>query len=369
MMRFILWILMTLLCLTLSGCFEWGYYRQAMTGQWRLLSQRQDIGALIADQRTPAALRERLELVQRIRDFAVTELQLPDNKSYRTYADLERPFAVWNLVATPAFSLEPQTWCFPVAGCVPYRGYFSRQDAERFAAHRQEQGEDVQVYGVAAYSTLNWFDDPVLSTFVHYQEPKLAGLIFHELAHQLVYVKNDGTFNESFAQTVEQIGVERWMKAGNQSLQLAAYQQRRMQHREFIALLLETRRQLSDFFAESEDLPPAQRQLGKDTIIDRFRENYRHWKQQQWQDSPRFDRWVERPLNNAHFALIATYFDYVPAFYQLLARHDQDLSRFYAAVKKLAQLSKEERQQQLERLLDASESQVTTLEKGAEPPF
>lgn len=349
------WSLLVMLSLVMTGCYEWGYYRQAAAGQWQLLARRQDVGAVIADPRTSTEVRARLELAQQIRDFAVTELHLPDNKSYRTYADLERPYAVWNVVATPAYSLEPVTWCFPVAGCVPYRGYFTREDAEAFAARLREQGQDVRVYGVAAYSTLNWFDDPLLNTFIHYREPNLAGLIFHELAHQLIYVKHDGTFNESFAQAVEEIGTSRWLEERGQSAQLEAHQQRQLQHRQFVDLLHETRRRLADFYADTEDRTKAQRQQGKEVLIEDFRQRYRQWQQEQWPESSRYDAWVSGPLNNAHFALVATYHDYVPAFFHILNQQDQNLPRFYDAVRKLAELHPDERRQQLQQLLPADD--------------
>lgn len=345
--RSLQWGLLVAMGLILGGCIEWGYYRQAVSGHWDLLSKRQSIDRVMADPATPEDLRARLELVLDIRDFAGRELLLPDNRSYRSYADLGRPFAVWNLVATPELSLDPLTWCFPVAGCVPYRGYFDQDAARQFAAGLKADGYDVQVYGVAAYSTLNWFDDPVLNTFIHYQEAELAGLIFHELAHQQLYVKNDGTFNESFARTVELVGVERWMQARGQAEPLALYQSRRKRHQQFIDLLLSTRRQLQSIYRGS--APEAQQLLAKNDIIEQFRLDYQDLKQQ-WQGDSRFDRWVDRPLNNAHFAQVATYHQDVPALRLLLQQHNHDLRQFYAAAAELARQPAGQRRQKLDAM-------------------
>jgi predicted aminopeptidase len=336
-----------LLCPLLAGCFELGYYRQAVEGQWQLLSQRRDIEELILDQDTPAALRLRLELALEMRDFASRELFLPDNRSYRTFVELDRPYAVWNVVATPQLSLEPVTWCFPVAGCVPYRGYFNPDDARRFAAQLSAEEHDVQVYGVTAYSTLNWFADPILSTFVYHREANLAGLLFHELAHQQLYVKDDGTFNESFARTVELVGVQRWMDAHGDPAQIAAYELHQERHAAFIELLLATRTKLEELYRNT--AADADKLLEKEQLISRFREDYQQLKQQ-WGGDDRFDRWVDRPLNNAHFALIATYNRYVPAFMALLAEHDGDLPRFYAAASALSRQPRAERHKVLQSL-------------------
>lgn len=331
--EWLIWFLVALLCVTLVGCSEWGYYRQAAVGQWQLLRQRQDIDALIAAQSTPKGLKEQLELVSAIRDFASAELLLPDNRSYRTYVDLGRSHVVWNVVATPALSLDPLTWCFPIAGCVPYRGYFDLAAAQRFAHHLQERGDDVHVYGVAAYSTLSWFDDPVLNTFIHYPEAHLAGLIFHELAHQKLYIKDDGTFNESFAQAIETLGVERWLRSRNQVGQLEEYERYRFRHQEFIDLILKTRQQLDELYRS--ETTEASQLTAKEDLLLQFRHQYGQLKQQ-WGGDNRFDAWVERPLNNSHFALIATYQTYVPAFHSLLAQQGDDLQLFYQVVANLA---------------------------------
>ncbi len=335
-----MWFLAASFCLTLAGCAEINYYRQAALGQWHLLAQRHDIKELIAADQTSADLKQRLEVVQAIRDFASTDLFLPDNRSYRTYADLERPYAVWNVVAAPSLSVDPLTWCFPVAGCVPYRGYFDEAAAHRFAQELEDKGYDVHVYGVPAYSTLNWFDDPVLNTFIHYPEGHLAGLIFHELAHQQLYIKDDSTFNESFARAVELVGVERWLTFRQQHDQISTYRQYRSRQQEFIDLVLQTRRELEALYRH--DVAEFVQFASKEQLLDEFHQRYAVLKQQ-WGGDGRFDAWVNRPLNNSHFALVATYHDYLSAFFALLEQTDGDLRSFFRKVAELADLPSQQR--------------------------
>jgi predicted aminopeptidase len=344
------WFLAVSLCLTLAGCAEINYYRQAALGQWQLLAQRRDIEELLADDQTSADLKQRLELVQAIRDFASTGLMLPDNHSYRTYADLERPYVVWNVVATPSLSVDPLTWCFPVAGCVPYRGYFDETSAHHFAQDLEAKGYDVHVYGVPAYSTLNWFDDPVLNTFIHYPEAHLAGLIFHELAHQQLYIKDDSTFNESFARMVELVGVERWLTFRQQQDQISTYLQYRSRQQEFIDLVLLTRQELEAVYLS--DAAESAQYETKEQLLNEFRQGYVALKQQ-WGGDGRFDAWVNRPLNNSHFALVATYHDFLPAFFALLEQSDDDLRSFYRKVTELADLPSPQRDAALRALRPA----------------
>ena len=357
------WCLVAFFCLILVGCGEINYYRQAALGQWHLLAQRRDIQELIGAEQTPPDLKQRLELVQAIRDFASAELLLPDNRSYRTYADLKRPYAVWNVVAAPALSVDPVTWCFPVAGCVPYRGYFDQGAAQRFAHGLEGQGYDVHVYGVAAYSTLNWFDDPVLNTFVHYPEAHLAGLIFHELAHQQLYIKGAGTFNESFAQMLELVAVERWLLSRQQQDKIAAYRQYRSRQQEFIDLVLQTRQELENLYHS--DIVEFVQLTTKEQVFTEFRQRYTTLKQQ-WGGDERFDGWVARPLNNSHFALVATYHTYVPAFFVLLEQSDGDLRSFYQRVAELADLSPTQRDATLQTLLNRN-TKKTVDSAGAAP--
>jgi predicted aminopeptidase len=235
--------------LLLEGC----YYFQAARGQMELLHRRQPIDELVTDNSIPLELRERLVLVNDARQFAVDALSLPDNDSYRSYADLERDFVVWNVVAAPEFSLEPKQWCYPVAGCVAYRGYFAEESARKLASKLESQGFDVMVGGVSAYSTLGRFADPVLNTMMRWNDDDLVETLFHELAHQLVYVKDDSQFNESFATTVAQTGLERWREHDGEGGLSESWQRRRRESAEFVALAISAREELETLYASGLD--------------------------------------------------------------------------------------------------------------------
>lgn len=342
-----------LAALLLSGCASLGYYWQSVSGHLQLLNAARPVDDWLDDAQTPDALKNRLALSQRIRSFAVTALQLPDNASYRRYAELPRKSVVWNVVAAPEFSLTLKTWCFPVAGCVGYRGYFSEADALAEAAQLRQQGLEASVYGVPAYSTLGWLNwaggDPLLSTFVAYPEGELARLIFHELAHQVLYVPNDTAFNESFATAVERLGSRRWLdhQASDQARQAyAVFDGRRQQFR---ALALTTRRELEQIYKENKPLAHDKRALIaiKSVAIQRFREDYARLKAS-WGGYAGYDPWVLR-ANNATFGALAAYDDLVPGFEALFEREDRDWLRFYAAVKRLARLPPDERHALLNR--------------------
>lgn len=347
----ILLLLVGLTLLALGACSDLGYYRQAASGQWQILSRRQDISKLLADPATPKKLRGRLQTALSIRDFASQDLSLPDNGSYRCYADLGRPCVVWNVVAAPPFSLTPRRWCFPIAGCVPYRGYYDEAAARKFAAGLASGGDDVYVYGVTAYSTLGWFDDPVLNTFIDKPDYVLAGMIFHELAHQEVYVKGDADFNEAFAMTVQLAGVERWLADHGSADERAAYARAQARQEEFLALVRATRGQLQALY----DRPgPAPQMLqAKAEILAGMRQQYAALKQS-WGGYAGYDRWFAAPLNNARFVAVATYRHLVPAFTRLLAQYHGDFGQFYGAVQALAELPAQERRQRLEALLAES---------------
>jgi predicted aminopeptidase len=332
--------LMPLLC----GCATLRYYSQAVSGQLDLMRRAVPIDEQIARDATPAALKAKLEAVLRIRRFASRELGLPDNGSYKSYADLGRPYALWNVFAAPEFSLEPVNSCFVFVGCVSYRGYFSEADAQAEGASRRAQGYDVHVGGVPAYSTLGWFDDPVLSTFIRYPEAELARLMFHELAHQLLYVKSDTRFNESFAVAVEQAGVERWLAQSGSERERAAYERLQSMKREFVALVLKYQAILDEYYRQ--DLPLEEKRLGKARRFAEMEEEYRQLKAS-WGGFAGYDRWFAGKPNNATLASVALYTELVPAFRALLEREGSDLPRFYAAAKDLAKLPKEERDARL----------------------
>ena len=288
----------------LSGCESLSYYSQAIGGHFHLLAQARPIDDWLADPATPPDLKARLESAQRIRQFASRQLHLPDNASYTSYADLDRRYAVWNVFAAPQFSIDPHPECFPVTGCVAYRGFFSERDAHRYAEKLRAQGYDVYVGGILAYSTLGWFDDPLLSTFIRYPESQVARLVFHELAHQLVYAKGDTTFNESFAVVVEEEGVRRWLEAQGRSTELAAFQAVQERKRDLAARIKDTRERLKLIYAS--DLPREAMLEQKRGEFDRLR--------------AAFPNIVPVEPNNAFLVSIALYNELVPAFERLRER-------------------------------------------------
>ena len=326
--------------LLIGGCANIGYYWQSVKGQFDVWSRQQDIATVLGDANTPEATRDRLARVQQMREFAVRELALPDNASFTRYADLKRPYVVWNVFATPELSLKPVTWCFPIAGCVSYRGYFSKEEAERYAADLAKGGHDVYVGGVPAYSTLGWFADPVLNTVLGYSNPQLALLIFHELAHQVAYVRDDTVFNESFAVAVEREGIKRWL-ARHGSAQDKANYERGLARRDSFVRLVETYRERIKALYQSELDPGTMRARKKEIFTDMVGD-YQKLKSG-WDGFTGYDRWFEQGPNNANLASFATYTQLVPAFQALLAREGGDLPRFYGAVKELALLPRDER--------------------------
>jgi predicted aminopeptidase len=334
------------------SCTHLGYYAQSLVGGAKVLAKRRDVAKVIADESTPEALRRQLEAAQRMRDFAVTDLGLPDNESYRTYVALDRPYAVWNVVAAPELSLEPKTWCFAIAGCVAYRGYFSEQRAEKFADKLRRGGFDVDVGGVAAYSTAGWFADPLLSTFIERSDAFLAGLIFHELAHEVVYVKNDSTFNESFAMTVEQEGAVRWLAERGLEEEMASYRRFKSWERQFTELVFAYRGRLADIFAAPES-DEWKRRRKAETFAE-LRAAYEETKAG-WGGYAGFDGWFSGDVDNADLALIGVYHQMVPAFEELLERQGGRLEPFYGAVRELAALAPAERARRLQALLPAKQ--------------
>ncbi|MDZ4184517.1 MAG: aminopeptidase [Desulfuromonadales bacterium] len=343
-------LFLSLVVPTLALCSDLGYYTQAIRGHVKILLARQPIEQLLADRNTPASLQQRLRLVLEIRDFASRELLLPENGSYRSYADIQRVAVVTNVVAAPEFSLQPLTWCFPFAGCVSYRGYYDPQAAGRFAARLQEQGYETDVYGVSAYSTLGWFDDPVLNTIIDWPEAELAGQIFHELAHQQLYVKDDSSFNEAFAEVVEVEGVRRWFARQGQTT-LPDISERQQRQQTFVALLLQAWRELEILYASGQSVEVMRAE--KTAVFSELRQRYQLLRDEAWQGYRGFDRWFERPVNNARLAAVATYHDRKPSLLALLQRADGDLGRFYAAVAALAKRPKVERDEILADLAKA----------------
>jgi predicted aminopeptidase len=332
----------------LAGCDTLAsadYLRQSVAGHLDLVRRAQPVAELIAAADTPADLRERLQLARRIRDFAVAELGLPDNRSYRSYAALDRPAAVWNVVAAPELSLKLRTWCFPVVGCVGYRGYYDRAEADALAATLQAQGLEVLVYGVPAYSTLGkteWLGgDPLLSTFIRWPEGELARLVFHELSHQIVYVADDTVFNESFATAVERIGVGRWLDRHADPAARRDYALLDARRQDFKALTLQVRQDLDAVYRDPA-LDDAARRAAKAERMRRMHDQVAELKATRWGGFAGYDAWFQR-ANNAAFGIQAAYNAWVPAFEQLFEREGRDMPRFYAAVRRLADLPRAER--------------------------
>ncbi|MFO0452871.1 MAG: aminopeptidase [Pseudomonadota bacterium] len=322
-------------CLPLTGC----YLLHTAKGQLDLNAKRQPIARVVADPRTPPTLRAQLERVARIRDFATAELGLPDNGSYRSYADVGRPYVLWNVFAAPEFSVDPKTWCFPVAGCVAYRGYFDESAARRYGDSLRGRGYDVLVGGVPAYSTLGHFEDPVLNTWLGWSEPHLAGLVFHELTHQLLYVPGDSKFNEAFATVVETEGVRRWLERDGRAPDLAGFAQRQSRYAEVAAVLVRGRDRLRALYASA--LEPAPLREAKAAEFERMREEYRALAQA-WGDGG-YERLFGPDLNNASLLAVATYRQCVPGLERELEAVGRDLPRFYARARELAALPREQR--------------------------
>jgi predicted aminopeptidase len=337
----------------LSGCGDTRYLLQSVTGHWQMMQAAKPLNQWLQDESTPAALKQRLELAQRIRQFAVTDLKLPDSASYQRYADLKRPAVVWNVVAAPEFSLTLKTWCFPVMGCVGYRGYFKEADARAFAETLKAQGLEASVYGVPAYSTLGWLNwaggDPLLNTFMGYPEGELARMIFHEMAHQVLYVKDDTLFNESFATAVERLGGARWLAAHGSQKAKNDEALRASRRQAFRALCLSTRQKLEAIYKENSHSKQENRAGAamKKIALESFKNDYAQLKNS-WGGYAGYDAWVAG-ANNASFALQAAYDEWVPGFEALFERNGQDWARFYDAVKGLAKLPALERSSQLKR--------------------
>lgn len=351
-MRTLRSVLLLILIPWLASCADTGYYLQSIGGHLQMMKAARPVAQLLSDERVATSLKQRLLLAERIRAFAVTELQLPDNASYQSYADLQRRSVVWNVVATPEFSLTLKTWCFPVAGCVGYRGYFSEMQAHAQALALERDGFEASVYGVPAYSTLGWLNwaggDPLLNTFIQYPEGELARMIFHELAHQVLYVKDDTAFNESFATAVERLGSARWLTHHGSPAARAEYAAFDGRRRQFRALLAHTRACLDAIYKQNEalalDLPLLIAM--KNGVLQDFRDDYAQLKIS-WGGYAGYDAWVAG-ANNAAFAAWAAYDELVPAFEALFERQGRDWLRFYDAVRRLAKMPASERERALQ---------------------
>lgn len=333
--------------ITIQGCSNIGFYAQSISGGLEVLTHREPITEVVKSPDVSQDVKDKLKFVLQARSFASQELLLPDNDSYRTYVDLKRPYVVWNVFAAPEFSVEMKEWCFLFAGCVRYRGYFDENDANEFAEQLKKNGLDVYVAGIDAYSTLGWFDDPMLNTVLKRDNTQLAELIFHELAHQEVYVKGDTTFNEGFAVTVANEGIKRWLDQKGSTEQSEQYRLRKQREQQFIELVTQTRQHLEKLYQSHQDDYRMREQ--KQHIIQEMRRQYLQLKTG-WNGYSGYDGWFSKPINNAQIAAIVTYQDYVPAFQHLLAQQHNDMAAFYKAVKKLGELSLDKRHEALRHL-------------------
>lgn len=324
----------------LYGCTNLPYYVQAVDGQMEIMRKVQPINGIVADPNTDKTLKHALSKVILIRKFASHTLNLPDNESYMNYVDLKRPYVVWNVYATHEFSTKLKEWCFVGAGCVEYRGFFSKEKADHFAEELRNKNYDVHVGGIRAYSTLGWFDDPVLNTFIGFSEIKLARLIFHELAHQTVYVQDDTEFNESFATMVEQEGTTRWLASNGTSEQQDAFDVEQEREIIFTKLVLKYRERLKKLFSSSAD--DSEKRISKSYIFSELREEFGRLKSAN-KALNSYDQWFELQMNNALLATISTYTNLVPEFQSLLIRQGGDMALFYSAVRDIGKLTKSDR--------------------------
>jgi predicted aminopeptidase len=337
---------LVLLCL-LTACSGPAYYTQAISGQLKLMHARQDIQALLKDPSTSAELTEQLKLAEQLISFAQDSLDLPADGSYSSYVEVEGDALVWNVVATEEFSLQARKWCFPVAGCVPYRGFFNQQKARNSAEKLRTKGMDVSVSPSAAYSSLGWFSDPLLSTMLSGSDTRLAAYLFHELAHQRLYIKDDGLFNEGYASFVEEAGLKLWLEANQRQDDLQRWQELQDIGKDFGSLIEKIRKELSDLYQT--DIPEADKRERKKDIFRSLLHSLDELREEKWQGKKYYANWFEEPPNNARLALYNTYEGSHCAFQGLWLESDGDLRKFHQLAEKKSRLQKEERQEWLKQ--------------------
>ena len=343
-----------------AACFQCRslpYYDQAINGQMEILRSREPISDLIEDPDTPATLRKKLIFIQTVRDFAQKQLHLPVNDHYLSYVELNRPYVVWNVFAAPEFSLTPETWCFPIVGCVAYRGYFSEQDAQRFGDSLKQEGYDVFIGGAIAYSTLGWFDDPVLSTFINLSAPETAALIFHELAHAVLYVQDDTAFNESFATAIAEVGLRRWQTSANDLKGYENWLLKGQRRQQFINLVSKYRTKLQDLYQGN--LALIEKRDQKADVFNQMRSEFLDLKSDH-RDMAVYDAWFNYPLNNAQLISVSTYHNWVPAFRKMLSASGGNLEEFYQKCRQLAKKDALERHRILAHYIDNTQAQNKT---------
>jgi predicted aminopeptidase len=358
-----LWALLLVVAVgALSGCRTMQFCGQAIKGQCQLVLNERSIDKLRNDPQTPQRLKERLELLEGLRAFAAQELKLPVDKHYRKYVDVHRPFVVWNVEAAPEFSLEARTWWYPFVGSLEYRGYFSHDGATNYAGYLARKGYDVSVGGVTAYSTLGWFKDPVLNTFLFDPEPELAETFFHELGHQRLFAHGDTDFNEAFATSVGEEGARRWLKANGKAAELEHYEAHLRRNDQYVHLVMITRERLAALYGDTrsgggrlkaapknQQLPAAELRREKQQVLDDMKAEYAGLKAD-WGGNDEFDGWFVHQVNNAGLNSVAAYYDLVPGFERLLAQNAGDLEKYYAAAKVISKKPKKERHEALRTL-------------------
>lgn len=327
------------------------YYAQSVRGQLGVLAASHPVEDVVDDPQTPESVRRKLQALPALRQFAVEELALPASSSYRLYADVKREALVWNVVVAPVDSLKPRQWCYPVLGCAAYRGYFDLEAANDFATRQAADNWDTAVEPVPAYSTLGWFSDPLPSTVIHWPLPDIAGLLFHELAHEALYVKGDSAFNEAYATVVEKEGVRRWLERAGSTAQRTAFVQREQRRLDFLELIARTRQRLSELYAEG--VEAVELVTRKEATIRLLRDEYAGLKEA-WGGYAGYDRWMQRPLNNAHLASINIYHALEPAFRLILRRVDGDMAAFHAVCAEIAAAAPAERAARMSSLLAAA---------------
>jgi predicted aminopeptidase len=346
-------LLITILLSLSMGCSSVGYYSQAISGHLKLMRARQPVAGLLASNDTDAELREKLQTLVDARQFAVEQLHLPQNDSYSTYAETGRRYVTWNVIAAAEFSVQARTWCFPVAGCVNYRGYFAEADAESYADGLKSEDYDVTIGGSAAYSTLGWFDDPLLDTMLRGGDIRYVATLFHELSHQLLYIKDDSNYNEAFASFVEQEGMRIWLRDRGEMQRIDKYNTRLQRSEQFAGLLRSTRAELQTLY--SKDMPAEGKRLAKAQVFKGMRVRYEKLKKS-WQGYAGYDSWFARPLNNARLVSVSTYRRYIPAFSAMFRETGEDLEAFYTLAKSIAELPADERRKKIDAYLGPDNS-------------
>jgi predicted aminopeptidase len=361
---------LALIVVAVSGCQTVSFYSQAIKGQYQIFAHEKKIDDLVANPETPDRLKERLELLGSLRAFAEQDLKLPVDGHYKKYADLHRPYVVWNVEAAPEFSLEPKSWWYPMLGGLDYRGYFSKEGANKYGTILRKKGYDVHVGGVEAYSTLGWFKDPILNTFIFNPDADLAEIIFHELGHQRVFARGDTDFNEAFATTVGQEGARRWLQKKNDKTALENYAAEQRRTSDFVHLIARTREKLEKLYGDQRNAEGKLKasktpvadindlRCGKAAIYAQLQIDYQALKES-WSGNKEYDAWFAREVNNAKLNSVAAYYDLVPGFERLLALNGGDLDKFYNETERLSKMNKKERHQWLETLANPGEPKIS----------